>query len=274
MMFRVPFFPAIDTNRPNLFQEETIASVVEYAQTQPPGIHKLQISNYPVSFAVIGVNAEKKVSMHVVNGSKDDNYPCNINESINLGYRWYLENRQNLSRTYSREQFAKLQKSTCTKIDSGIEGHHGIPCCIETGSPNHEPGGFILHFCDVLSIKLSMKQGIALPTVLLPTEAFSSVPANLVDSLFDTLISNDGSFFTEEERNFVFDNASLYYYIYGYWHNYSNKAIRCSFEAIQGIDRALVLARDDIFLRLQDAKQNALDRRAQGEMVRGLYLLD
>ena len=273
-MFQVPFYPAIDPNRPNLFKEETISSVVDFAKTQPPGIHKLQISNYPVSFAVIGVNADKKVSLHVVNGGKDDDYPCNIVESINVGYRWYLEDRNNNTRSYTREQFAKLQKSTCTKIDSAIEGHHGIPCCIESGTPNHEPGGFILHFCDVLSIKLSVKQGIPLPIVTLPTTAFSSVPNNLIDCLFDTLISDDGSFFTEEERNFVYDNASLYYYIYGYWHNYSNKAIRCSFSAIQGIDRAQVLARDDIFLRLQDAKQDAMNRRAQGEMVRSLYLLD
>ena len=98
---------------------------------------------------------------------------------------------------------------------------------------------------------------------------------NLIESLFDTLISDDGYFFTEEEeRNIVYDHANLYYYIYGYWHNYGDKAIHSSFSDISGIDKAQRLSRDDILLQLQDAKHNALNRRAQGEMVRSLYLLD
>ena len=80
--------------------------------------------------------------------------------------------------------------------------------------------------------------------------------------------------FTVEEKLFVIKNATLYYYFYASWHNYSNKAIHCSLGGIRGLPKVSLLGSDDIFLRLQVAKHNQLNRRAQGDMVRSLYLLN
>lgn len=130
-MFQVPFYPAIDETKPNLFREETVSSVVEYAKTKPPGVHKLQIQNYPISFAEITVNDEKLVSLHMVNGAKDPNYPADLKESINLGYCWYLEKHGSSEDKLSKAKFKQLQGAVCNKIDKCIEGHHGVLCCME-----------------------------------------------------------------------------------------------------------------------------------------------
>ena len=159
------------------------------------------------------------------------------------------------------------------KVDKCIEQHHGISCCVRIGSPNYEEGVFVLHFCDVLTIKLCEVQGKDKPDVLVRSPSFNTLNSDLVDSIFKDVF-NDGSAFTVEERMFVIANASLFYYIYGFWHNYSNKAIRLSFASIDNNPRAVQLATDDIFLRCQVAKHDQLNRRAQGLMVRNLYLLD
>ena len=66
---------------------------------------------------------------------------------------------------------------------------------------------------------------------------------------------------------FVIANTSLFYYIYGFWHNCSNKAICLSFATIDNNPRAVALAADDVFLRCQIAKHDQLNRQAQGPMV-------
>ena len=73
-MFQLPFSPAIDENLPNLFKEETIQSVVAYAQTKPAGVHELLVKVYPLTFATITVNEEKKVDLHITTHDEDVNY--------------------------------------------------------------------------------------------------------------------------------------------------------------------------------------------------------
>ena len=273
MFLNNPFHPPVDFNLPNLFTEETIASVVKYAKTQPPSVHKLQLCSYPPSFAEVTMNSEKKVSMHVVNGNKDDNYPSNIDEACKLGYKWYKESLPDSEQPMSKVKFNRLHKSVCNKIDKSIESHHGIICTIEIGTSTTRLGGFDLHFCDLLTIKLALKQSKPAPDVIIRNNIFDRVPENIISSIFDEVMG-DEQCFNELEREFVFKNASLFYFIYGYWHNYSNKAIHISFNSLDNIEKAQLLASNDVFLRLQEAKHNQIDRRAQGREVRTLYLLD
>ena len=273
MTLQFNFYPAVDTSLPNLYTDETVSSVIKYAKTQPPGVHRLQIQVYPPSFAVITVNESSQVSMHIVTGTKDDDYPENLDAATRVGYRWYNEAALQDEPRMSFDLFKRLHESICHKIDKSIEAHHGISCCIRFDSQTYEEGAFVLHFCDVLSIKLSEVQAIEKPQVIIGTPSFQTVPNDIVDSLFDDIMDQSESF-TVEEKLFVIKNASLYYYIYGYWHNYSNKAIRCSLGGIRGLPKVSLLGSDDIFLRMQEAKHNQLSRRAQGDMVRSLYLLN
>ena len=53
----------------------------------------------------------------------------------------------------------------------------------------------MLHFCDVLTIKLCNVQGKAKSEVLVHTSSFNSLNSDLVDSIFEDIF-NDGSSFT------------------------------------------------------------------------------
>lgn len=125
----------------------------------------------------------------------------------------------------------------------------------------------------MLSIELSKKLQKPAPVVNIQTQSFRAVPERLVSSIFDERMGC-AYCFTDEEKNFVLTNACIFYFIYGYWHNYSNKAIRCSFSHLDENSHVGILANNDVFLRLQLAKQDQLNRRAQGETTRKLYLLD
>ena len=73
---------------------------------------------------------------------------------------------------------------------------------------------------------------------------------------------------------FITDNADFFYHIYAYWHNFSNKPIRCSSHAIARMHRSQTLQADDIYTRHQIAKFDELRRKAQGELCRKIYLVD
>ena len=210
--FKFPFYPAVNKNVPNLYVKETVSSVVAYAKTQPPGVHQLQVQVYPPMFAMIAVNEDRTMNMHMTSGQKDDDYPVNLDEATRLGYRWYNKTTLEGEVKASFETFKRLHESVCHKIDKSIETHHGISCCMRLDSPAYEEGVFVLHFCDVLSIKFSEVQGTAKPTVIICTPSFETVPDGIVDSLFDSVME-ESECFTVEEKLFVIKNASLYYYI-------------------------------------------------------------
>ena len=136
------------------------------------------------SFAVISVNEAKQVSLHIVTGQSDEEYPKNLEVATRLGYRWYTASMLQDKPKISFDLFKRLHTSICNKIDKSIEAHHGISCCIRLDSPDYEEGAFVLHFCDVLLIKLSEVQAVPKPVVIIKTPGFQTVPSNLVDSLF------------------------------------------------------------------------------------------
>ena len=90
-MLQLPFSPAIDESLPNLFREETIQSVVSYAKTKPAGSHQLLLKVYPPTFAIVTVNENKQVSLHVVNHDEDPNYPNNLEMASATGFNWHRE---------------------------------------------------------------------------------------------------------------------------------------------------------------------------------------
>ena len=248
-------------------------SVAEYAKTKPPGVHKLQLRPYPPVFADITVNGDRVVSMHVTTAEEDDLYPKDIIEACRLGYQWHCDATPEANERCSFKLFKKLHESVCNKIDKSIATHHGITCCIDSNSELNHNDAFILHFVDVLSIHLAKKHEKPAPQVIIKTSSFDAVHPNMVCSIFDTRMGCEHCF-TNQEKEFVLKNPSIFYFIYGYWHNYSNKSIRCSFQEIEEIGQAHILANDNIFARLQVAKHDQLSRRAQGNACRKLYLVD
>ena len=125
-MLQLPFSPAIDESLPNLFREETIQSVVSYAKTKPAGSHQLLLKVYPPTFAIVTVNENKQVSLHVVNHDEDPNYPNNLEMASATGFNWHRERVPESVPSYTFNQFKRLHSSTCNKIDKCIEQHHGI----------------------------------------------------------------------------------------------------------------------------------------------------
>ena len=132
-----------------------------------------------------------------------------------------------------------------------------------------------MHFGDVLIHQICKVEKVTKPPpVLIPTKSLLTIPENMVDSLFDDIIPSE-DLLTPEEKLFLIHNADFFYHIYGYWNNYSNKAIRmrCTFLNLMRRSSQLQL-NNDIYMRLQFAKQNQLERRAQGDIVRKLYLVE
>ena len=132
----------------------------------------------------------------------------------------------------------------------------------------------ILHFVDVLMSKMTQCESKPLPEVRIKSSLFNEVPNDMIDALFQDLYGNNEAAFTDEERWFVLRNADIYYFIYGYWHNYANKPICLKIDTISGMRRSKVLQSNDIHIRHQEAKFNELKRRCQGDHVKGLYLVN
>ena len=145
-------------------------------------------------------------------------------------------------------------------------------------TPNNAPtvrhDSFILHFVDVLICHMAKIESKPSPTVTIPSSSFNEVPTGMIDSDFMNIYGDDKVAFSDEEKWFVEKNADIYYHIYGYWHNYSNKPICLSCDNIAGMRRSKQLQNNDIHVRHQDAKFNELKRKSQGDHVRGLYLVD
>ena len=257
---------------PWLFVQETIASVTSWAKTQPRNIeHFMQVQVYPIVGATVLVDEEDKVhvNMRFVDQTEVP-LPKNINESITVGHKWHLKDmelRPGVIDPIPMKRWKKKHLSICPKIDRAIEAHHGIPCLLDGTEDSINPRNHVvLHFCDVLVIKMLKETNRNPPRVLIPGTNFEVVPSTVVDLFFDTEL-------TSVEKYFLFFNADIYYHIYGVWHNYSHKPIRLDCSGIVGLERSAVYTNDDLFRRHQEGKLNSLTRCVRDEVRRNFYLI-
>ena len=215
------------------------------------------------------------VHTELVAGNIDERYSDDFSKIVKLGFQWHMEDRNMIGFEYKFEKFKKMFEDVCDKLNKAIATHHGITCTIEHNAPNRvDDSVFILHFGDVLIHQISKVEMSALPEVRIQSAKLSVIPENMVDTLFDDLIDDDNKL-SPEEKLFIVHNADLFYHIYAYWHNYSNKAVRTSCTHLNMMKRSKQLQEtDDYYMRLQVAKQNELERKCHGQTVRDLYLVD
>ena len=263
----------MNTSRPTLFDEETISTLVEYARTKPHGVrHYLQLKPCPLTSVVIEVDEDGNVTSMDFTGMMDNiEFPTDKFKTIPIGYEWYQEdmsvstntNQDQLSLKDWRRQFLSL----ITKIDAAIRCHHGILCYrtsdrCDTNAYNH----MILHFVDVLSIYFMKKTNdvvdeseVRITSMLLP-----SIPVHINDTFMSTL--------NKKETSFIEHNADILCYIYGYWHNYSNKPIRLNVPNHTSLGRFFELSKWDRFSNHQDVKWDSLKRCVHDRLIDILYL--
>ena len=270
------FQSAVDESKPNLYCKETLEDVVKFAETQEIGtVHKLELEVYLPRFAVVTVNADKNIDTKITTDNTKKPYPRDAWETLPVAYQWHMEDVVRVGRFYTHDEFRLLFNAVNLKIDKAIETHHGIPCGVPTISGNRTNyESIILHFADALMCKLTEIESKPLPQLRITTPSFSTIPNGMLITLFESEADTADVSFTEEEKWFVLRNADIYYHIYGYWHNYSNKPIRMSCETISGLRRSKALQQDDIHIRHQEVKFNELKRKCQGDHVKGLYLVN
>ena len=220
----------MNTSRPTLFNEETVSTLVEYAKTKPTGMkHYLQLKICPLTSVAIVIGNDGQVSSMDFTGMMDTvGFPQDKFKTIPIGYEWYQENT-NTTSTSSHDHLTLREwwrqfLSLVTKIDDAIRRHHGILCYrTEDTSNNNAYNHMILHIVDVISIYFMRQsnEGMNESALNIRSMYFSSIPPNIVDTFTPTL--------NRKELEFMHNNADLLCYIYGYWHNYSNKPIRVVF---------------------------------------------
>ena len=280
------FVHHLDNNQdhasPNLYVKETVATLVEYAKTKGPGIYSLEIERYPHIHMNIKMRDDCSFDMDIVNGNVHPDYLSLNVDPFRTAFKWYEQDTTSENDVYSRDGYVLLYNSTIQKINMAVQNHHGIVCTQNVSVENRNEKSIVLHFSDMLVIKMREHFKMQLPDITLATETLSAIPEKLVCHLFDNLAGNNQSLvnlaghesFTDKEKDFVLKNADFFYYMYGSWHNYSNKPIRISCVGIQGMLRAPQLMQDDTFVRHQLAKYNELERKCHGQFCRDLYLID
>ena len=257
-------------HQPSLFREESISSLTAWAMTQPRNVeHFMQVQVYPIVGATVLVDSDDKVhvNMRFVDNT-EDNCPADIHESVRLGHLWHTQDitrNPNVIDIIKMKNWKKKHMSICPKIDKAIEAHHGIPCYLEGPSQSSNPRNHVvLHFCDVLVIKMLSETNQAPPRIVLPGTNFETISNAFTDTFFDTEL-------TSAEKYFVFFNADIYYHIYGIWHNYSHKPIRVDCSGIVSLSRSGPYTQNDLFRRHQNGKYTSLDRRVSNEITRNFY---
>jgi len=258
---------------PNNFTVETIESLTKYAITQAPcRLHQFETCVYPQQLALVWIDANSNGNLNYTSGPETEEYPSNMEEGGIIGYNWYLKRLEMSSEkvdVISKEEFIKWYTRVCKKIDWNISQHHGTP--ITTRSKNKlEPR--ILHFCDVLTIAMARKSDLVVPEVILKSNSLSIIEKNVIDYLFFNLVNDKKRCFTIKEREFVLDNANLYFFIYGLWHNYANKPVQLSTQGIPGMEDASIVEGDDGYRNHQKGKYNALQRKTHGKKARYMYI--
>ena len=124
----------------------------------------------------------------------------------------------------------------------------------------------ILHIVDVLSIYFMRQsnQGIDESALKIRSMCLSSIPPNIVDTFTPTL--------NRKELEFIQNNADILCYIYGYWHNYSNKPIRVVVPDHPSLNRFCELSKWRRFIDHQEVKWDSLKRCVHDRVIEILYL--
>jgi hypothetical protein len=82
------------------------------------------------------------------------------------------------------------------------------------------------------------------------SDTLNSIPENIVDTFTPLL--------TRKETKFLDKNLDILCYLYGYWHNYSNKLIRTQLVDHPTVHRMFHLSEWGIFEYHQKVKWNSL----------------
>ena len=266
----------VDMSRPNLFIKETIDSLVQWAKTQPAMVHMLDIQHFPLFFAIVDMRSDQTFDVHQRRESGTIiERPINVDLIRDLGYQWHLEDTNDASHLYTHNDFTRLHRTICEKIDEAISVHHGIICTtMITNNIGDPSNAFILHFGDLLITRVrEVEHDGGKPHVYIQNTSFAEVPDNVVDSLFLPLMGSDYNL-KQKEILFLMMNADLYFHIYCYWHNESNKPIRCQGTGLRALSRSLNIIENVYFQGHQIAKMGELTRKCQGERSKRLYLVD
>ena len=263
----------MDTSRPTLFDEETISTLVEYAKTQPHGVrHYLQLKPCPLTSVVIEIDENGNVASMDFTGMMDNiDYPTDKFKTIPIGYEWYQED-MSVSSNGSKDQLTLKEwrrqfLSLITKIDTAIRSHHGILCYrTQDTSDTNAYNQMILHFVDVISIYFMRKSndGVNESAVRITSMLLPSVPVYINDTFTSSL--------NVRELSFIEHNADILCYIYGYWHNYSNKPIRLTVPRYTYLSRFFELSKWDRFGTHQEVKWDSLKRCVHDRLIDVLYL--
>ena len=265
----------MDTSKPTLFDKETVATLVEYAKTTTHGKrHYLELKTCPLTSVSVVVDEEGQVSSMDFVGMMDNiDYHKDKYKTIPIGYEWYQESTTTTSNSNTHQlsikQWRRQFLSLITKIDSAIERHHGILCHrTEDISDTNAYHYMILHFVDVMSIYFMQKtnEGINESSTKITSMLLSSIPVNITDTFTSTL--------TNVELDFINNNGDLLCYIYGYWHNYSNKPIRLLVPNHPSLERFCELSKWNRFVGHQEVKWDSLKRRVHERLIAILYLTE
>ena len=267
---------SVDYNSPNLFTVETINSVVEYARTVSPRSHMIQLQHYPTTFAIVEMKIDGTYKLHVRRENVLVEEPSTPDDIINLGYSWYIEDeRDDPQNRMSIQNYTLIHSNVSNKLNNAIKNHHGIVCTTQTNINNIQTNQycFVLHIGDILICKLAEIEYQSKPQLYIKTQSFNKIPNNMIENLFHPIL-NDGCDLTEDEIVHLMLNADLYFHIYCYWKNNSNKPLRCVGYGISSLKRSQLILKSPYFQGNQITKLDALKRRTQGEFAKKLYMIN
>ena len=264
----------IDVSQPNLFVKETIPTLLEWAKTQPAMVHMLEIDYYPLLFVIIDMRDDQTFDIHLRREPETIiDRPPTLEACARIGYEWFQEDSTHLPQNYSWEEYKALHDTVNRKINGAIMNHHGVVCTTITNNQiGDDSSAFVLHFGDVLITKLCDIEYNENPHVYLQNSSFSSIPDNFVDSLFLPLMGRE-YYLSQSEIVFLIINADIYFHIYCYWYNDSNKPIRCQGTSLRPLRRSQRIIENEYFQGNQIAKLGELTRKCQGDTASRIYLV-
>lgn len=274
-MWRAPY----DRSKPNLIDEETLDSLREYVINQSPGIYYKQIQIYPSILVELNYSDDKILTEKKIHGGSDSFYPKTKSDLDSLGYSWYLEdwnyglNNMNAREPLSMDSFSKILDQCFEKIKANTVHYHGIMCTHKQPEAGLDAPLWFMHFCDVLIINVAINEGKQHPSLFLSSSQLSKIPNDFSDSLFVPMVDNDKAF-SPTEKEFVLDNADLFFYSFGHWWNDKQIPIRCLCPNLLSLRRSNEKLESNIFRKHQLGKWNELYRRAQMDMIRKIMFLD
>ena len=265
--------PPPDLSIPNLIVKETIPDLVNWARNKSPRSHLLEVLHYPIFFVVVEIKDDQSYVIHTRRETQPMiERPITFQSTGDVGYAWYQEDLNNTDVRFTKEKFTRTYTSVCNKVSELIKTHHGI-LCSDTSENGNESQQFVLHFGDILVLKLLDCFGFPKPKLSIVPDGFGSIPNNMFDTFFQPGL-NFENMLSEEEMTFLIVNADLFFHIFCYWHNNSNKPVRTQVLNVPGLRRSNTIVENVYFLGNQVAKMDELRRRTQGIFTRKLYLCD